>query len=212
MKCLKHLAVTAILTTAVVTPPAWAAADDATGFDIAAKLSTLGYGGEIGYRFNDYLAVRVGLNGGNYTYKDNTNPNNHFTVNLGTAPVILDWHVFGGTFRLSAGYVNNQTKATAIETGQVDVGNNTYNTTMTGTVNWGTSASYVGLGWASLPSTKGGFGFSFDLGAMHQGSPNVTVTAPGVPQSDIDAQVATYKSDMELPWWPVLSFGIGYTF
>ena len=208
----KHLLATTILATAFVTPAAFAAEDNAVGIDVAGKLSTLGYGGEIGYRINDYLAVRVGLNGGSYKYKDKTNPDSHFTVDLGTVPVILDWHVFGGAFRLSAGYVNNQNKATAIETGQVTVGNSTYPTTLTSAVDWGASATYLGLGWGSLPSTKRGLGFSFDIGAMHQGDPNVAVTAPGVPQADIDAQIAKYQDDFKLPWWPVVSLGIGYTF
>lgn len=212
MRNTKLLIATAGLATLALAPIAHAADDSAFGLDIAGKISTLGAGGELGYRFSDYLAVRAGYNGGTLKMKDKTNPTNNFTLSLKTAPIVLDVHPFGGIFRVSAGYVNNQNEATTVETGTVTVGGNNYNTTATTTVNYGTSAYYVGLGWAALPSTKSGFGFSFDLGAMHQGAPNVTMTAPGVPQSDINKQIDTYKKDLEFKYWPVIAFGVGYTF
>ena len=128
---MKKILATACLAGFALAPAVHAAADDAFGLDVAAKLSTLGVGGELGYRFNDYVALRAGYNAGSLTYKDKTNPSNHFTLDLKTTPLMLDWHVFGGSFRLTGGYVNNQNQASAVETGtDVQVGGNTYNTTM----------------------------------------------------------------------------------
>jgi hypothetical protein len=208
----KLVSLTVPLALLFVSPALQASEDSSYGLGVAAKVGTLGVGAELGYRINDYFALRVGYNTGHYDYEDETNPGNDFRLDLESVPAILDWHVFGGSFRVSAGYINNKNHASAVEQGVVEVGDNTYATTLTADVNYGNSASYVGIGWGALPSPKSGLGFSFEIGAMIQGDPEVTVTAPGVPQSDIDKQIATYEEDLDFPYWPVVVFGIGYTF
>lgn len=187
----------------------------AVGIGIAGKFGTTGAGGELGYRFNEYFAIRAGHNVGRLSYESegDTGEKFKFSFHLKNTPVILDWHVFGGKFRLSAGYVHNENNMHSVESGLLDIGSGTYNTTLTTDVTFGNSAAYVGLGWTSVPSTRSGFGFSIDIGVLRQGEPEITLAAPGVPQGDLDQQAAQFSSDFKgLRTYPVVSLGVGYTF
>ena len=80
----------------------------AEGIAVGGKVSTLGYGAELGYRFNDWIGLRAGINGGSYDF-DGTDAgvDYRYSMDFDTVPVLLDWHVFGGTFRLTGGLVRN---------------------------------------------------------------------------------------------------------
>jgi hypothetical protein len=186
----------------------------ADGFGVDAKAGTLGMGAEIGYRFNDYLGVHAGINAGSFDF-DNEDAGIEYSygMDFDTLPVMIDWYVFGGGFRLTGGYVNNKNNITGTATGALDIGGGTYNTTATNEISFDTSSTYVGLGWGGVPSSKRGFGLSLDIGVMMQGSPTVELTAPGVPPGDIAAEEASLNDELkDYKYWPVVSLGIGYTF
>jgi hypothetical protein len=184
------------------------------GLSLGAKLSTLGYGFEVGYRINSMLGVRAGINRGNYDYNETDAGTDYsYKLDFDTIPVMLDWHVFGGGFRITGGVVRNNNDLTGTATGLVDVGTGTYLTTVTSDIDFDQTSYYVGLGWSSLPSTSSGLGFSVDIGVLGHGSPTVSLTAPGVPAGDIAAEEASLNADLEdFKYWPVISVGIGYTF
>lgn len=186
----------------------------ALGLGVAGKVSTNGYGVELGYRFNDYLAVRGGINTGSYDYsRTDAGVDYDYTLDFDNYPVLLDWHVFGGEFRLTGGVFRNNNKATGRASGLLDIGGTPVNTTATTDITFQKSSPYVGLGWGALPSTKRGLGFSFDLGVMVQGSPTAKITAPGASPAAIAAEEAALNEDLkDLKYWPVISFGLGYTF
>jgi hypothetical protein len=65
--------------------------------------------------------------------------------------------------------------------------------------------------------------FSFDLGVLYQGEPNVGLTAVCGPavlpaqctqlQNDVAAEQASLQEDLsDYKFYPVVSFGIGYRF
>lgn len=205
----KRLVVAAALVTMGLTTAA-----QAGGLGVAAKLSSLGYGVELGYRLNDYLGVRAGVNTGSYEYSETDAGNTYdYSMDFDNIPLLLDWHVLGGTFRLTGGIVSNNNKVTGQAAGALDIGTGTYTTSATTDISFDKTSMYVGLGWASLPSATKGLGFSFDIGVLGHGSPTVTLTAPGVPPADIAAEEASLNADLEdFKYWPVLSLGIGYTF
>ena len=186
----------------------------ALGLGVAGKVSTNGYGVELGYRFNDYLAVRAGVNTGSYDYSStDAGINYDYTLDFDNYPVLLDWHIFGGEFRLTGGVVSNNNKATGRASGLLDIGGTPVNTTATTNITFEKASPYIGLGWGALPSTKRGLGFSLDIGVLVQGSPTATITAPGVSAADIAAEEAELNEDLkDFKYWPVVSFGIGYTF
>lgn len=191
------------------------AGGDGLGLSVAGKASTAGYGVEIGYRFNNFFAVRGGINTGSYDYSaTDAGIDYDYSLDFDNYPVLLDWHVFGGDFRLTGGVVSNSNKLTGRASGTLDIGGTSYpNTTATTDVSFDKSSPYVGFGWAALPSAKGGLGFSFDIGVLAHGSPTVRLTAPGVLEADRAAEEAALNDELkDFKYWAVVSLGIGYTF
>lgn len=185
----------------------------ADGLGLAGKVSTNGYGIELGYRFNDYLAVRGGINKGSYDYSGTDSGIDYqYTLDFDNNPVLLDWHPLGGVFRLTAGVVNNNNQLTGRASGLLDVGGAAA-TTVTTDITFKKASPYVGLGWGGLPAKKSGLGFSFDIGVLMHGSPTARITAPGVPEVNRAAEEAALNDEIkDFKYWPVISFGLGYTF
>jgi hypothetical protein len=189
-------------------------ANDALGLSMAGKAGTLGYGAELGYRFNDYLALRAGLNKGSFGYSATYSGTDYnYTMDFDNIPVSMDWYVLGGTFRVTGGIVSNSNKLTGISSGTANIGGIITTTTVTTETRFAKTSTYLGFGWGALPSASKGFGMSFDVGVMGQGSPTTTITAPGVPPANIAAEEASINDELKnYKYWPVVSVGIGYTF
>jgi hypothetical protein len=186
----------------------------ADGFGVDAKVGTLGVGAEIGYRFNDYLGVHAGINTGSFDFdNEDAGIDYNYGMDFDTLPVMLDWYVFGGGFRLTGGYVSNKNELTGTATGALDIGGGTYTTTATNDISFDKSSTYVGVGWGGTPSSTRGFSLSLDIGVLLHGSPTVKLTAPGVPADDLAAEEASLNDELDdFKYWPVVSLGIGYTF
>jgi len=211
----RNLAISAALAASLLA--AVAQADEGLGLGVAGKASTLGYGVELGYRFSNYLAVRAGINKGSFdTTGTESGTNYNYTMTFDNVPVTLDWFVFGGTFRISGGIVSNNNKLTGMANGQLDINGILYPSgSATTETTFAKTSTYLGIGWGGLPSATKGFGMSFDLGVMGQGSPTtkITSTSVPVPPNDIAAEEAALNEDLKnFKYWPVVSFGIGYTF
>lgn len=186
----------------------------ADGFGVDAKIGTLGYGAEIGYRFNDYLGLHTGINTGTYDFdKEDAGIDYSYGMDFDTLPILIDWYVFGGGFRLTGGFVSNDNKLSGKASGALDIGDGTYTTTATSDISFDKSSTYVGLGWGGVPSSRNGFGMSFDLGVLIHGSPKATLSAAGVSPDDLAQEQASLNDDLkDFKYWPVISLGIGYTF
>lgn len=194
------------------------------GPGITAKVSTLGLGAEVNLPLSDYIGVRLGLNNFSYGYdmtKDDIEYN--FDLELNSTMLLLDYHPFGGNFRISAGIVknNNEFQGDAASQNSYTVGGNTYTPqqigTLTGLITFDDTAPYASIGWAqSLGSS--GFGLAFEVGVLLQGEPKATLTATGALsdpqlQSDLQAEEAALEQDMsEFDTYPVISLGISYKF
>jgi hypothetical protein len=151
-----------------------------------------------------------------------------YDLDLSTTSLLLDWHPFKGSFRLSIGAVNNgnEYRATASQnTGSITVGNQTFSTAQLGTlraeVDTDSVAPYLGIGWGNAVSNKGGaLSFSADIGVIFQGDPTVTLTTEGTDaaiQSQVTTQLAIEKEQLEddlndFKFYPVINLGLGYRF
>ena len=82
----------------------------------------------------------------------------------------LDWHPFGGIFRLTGGIIRNGNQVTgdAQLTGNVTIGATTYTPAQVGTLNadigFDDNAGYLGVGWGNAVAIDKGLTFSADLG------------------------------------------------
>jgi len=193
---------------------------------IEAKASTLGLGAEIHFGFTSFFNLRVGLNNYSYTYdttEDDINYN--FDLKLRSTSVLVDFHPFGGTFRLTGGLLknDNEFQGDAALAGSYDIGGTTYTSaevgTLSGNISFDSPVPYIGLGWANNPGDSG-FGVSFDIGVVMQGEPKADLFTQGGTlindpqfQDDLAAEELALQEDMkEFDAYPVISFGLQYRF
>ncbi len=180
---------------------------------VGVKAGSLGLGAELGITLSDHFTTRLALN----KYKFGANQtidgvDYDADLDMSSTALFLDWSPFtDGSLHLTVGYVNsdNKLKATA-DAGSYKVGDNTYTTSVTTTVNFG-SGPYVGIGWGNVPAT--GVGFTFELGAV-QMSPSADVSASGaVTTADIKKEEKNIQNELDqYDLYPVISAGISIGF
>ncbi len=198
----------------------------------ALKAGSLGAGLDISNMINEKVALRANINGLRINRSEELDDIAYdATLTLLTVGVLADYYPFENSFRLSGGLYYNGNKlegAARPVTGEtIDLGNNNYvGVDEVGRVDveidFDKIAPYLGVGWGNKP-TSGGWGFTFDLGLMYQGSPNVYANAvpnASLSQSDkeqIAADVEKERKKIEddvssFEWYPVLMVGVNYTF
>jgi len=190
---------------------------------VGLKVSTLGAGIEVGVPLSDRFVVRGALN--QFSRSDDQNIDDidyDATLDLQSTALFFDWHPMKGPFHLTAGYLfsNSELKGDATPTGTFTVGGttldgSTYPVALHTTVDLG-SGPYLGLGWGNL--TAKGLGFTFEVGAVQQGSPDVSLTKSGdsmdlITPQDIAQEERNMQDDLDkFELYPVVSLGISYGF
>jgi hypothetical protein len=206
---------------------------------IAGKVSTLGYGIEADYVLSDTFSVRVQYN--TYSYDDTFDEDGidyDGELDLQSFGVLLDWHPFGGGFRVSAGgfNVDNKISGEASGEGTYEIGDEEYtvrpgdNLRLNADMKLGDGFKpYLGLGWGHSPANKGGLLLSFDVGVLIQGSPEVALDVSGTAEDQfgntvdagndptVQAELRKEEKNMEddlknFDLYPVVSLGIGWRF
>ncbi|HEY5738406.1 MAG TPA: hypothetical protein VIW27_01715 [Gammaproteobacteria bacterium] len=146
----------------------------------------------------------------------------------GARAAFIDWHVFGGGFRLSAGMYRN-TGAVDLSgtlTGDVIVDGTPVAVGDLGTISGEVELAdsyqpYLGIGWGRGAGGDGGLSFSVDLGVAvlePSVSLDATVTATsGLTQAELDDALRGMEQDAEedledLELWPVFAIGLNYAF
>jgi len=150
----------------------------------------------------------------------------NLNFDYGASAAFIDWHVFGGGFRVSAGMYKNDGAAdlSGTLTSNIVVDGTMVNTGDLGTITGGVRLSdsyqpYIGIGWGRGAGGDGGLSLSFDLGvAMMDPSVSLAATATGsLSQAELDDALAGMARDAEddldqFKYWPVLAIGINYAF
>lgn len=149
-----------------------------------------------------------------------------FDLKLRSVNALLDWHPFGGNFRLSGGavYNGNGLDAEAVEQETYMVGNRTFTQgqvgRLTGNMDFRDFAPYLGIGWGQAIREDRRWTFTMDLGVIFQGRPEVTLASTGGTLSDHPVLVQELaEEELELEdefdffrFYPVLSIGLNYRF
>lgn len=198
----------------------------AAGPGVTAKAGTLGLGVEASLGVTDMFTVRVGANRYDYQFDATEDDITYdFEYQLESNTAILDWHPFSGTFRISAGLVDNGNRIAGIAKPASDysIGGNTYTAneigSLNGVVDFDDTATFLGIGWSTTGGSDTGFGLAVELGVLKQGSPSVDLTADGGiisdPQFQQDIQDEEDALEAELSDYdthPVVSIGLSYAF
>lgn len=149
---------------------------------------------------------------------------------IGSNALLLDWHVFNGGFRVTAGLfkqtggldLSGRLQGDIVVDGQSLAANDLGD--ISGEIELSDSYQpYLGIGWGRAAGGDGGFSFTFDIG-LAMLDPNVELEATvnplgdnGLSQAELDQRLADMESDAEddldeLELWPVLSVGVNYAF
>lgn len=194
----------------------------ADGFALGAKAGTLGLGLEGTTRLSENFNLRGGINAYSFSFDETVNNVRYNTdLDLKSGALLLDWHPFSGTFRFSAGllYNKNEANLTTTPTSNVIIGGTTYTPsqvgTLTGNAKFKKNAPYLGLGWGNAVSKGSPFGFTAEIGALFQGSPDVTLRSsnPSVSQADLRREEQDIENKLDnFKVYPVVSIGFSYRF
>lgn len=186
----------------------------ADGFGLGIKAGTLGVGVEGTFGLTERFNLRVGANSYSYSYNETASGIRYDAeLDLQSAALLLDWHPFAGTFRVSAGVLRNKNAVHLVATA-TDVGGSPYpaGARVNGDVTFKKSAPYVGIGWGN--AAKPGFlGISVEVGAMFQGKPDVTLTSSDVSEADLRREEQEAEADLaDFDVYPVVSLGLSFRF
>ncbi|MGB5398255.1 MAG: hypothetical protein WBN96_14005 [Gammaproteobacteria bacterium] len=210
-----------ILGTAAIFTIIFSMTGKAEGIGMGVHAGTLGYGIDLTYGITESINIRgqyntIGLDDddtdGGLTY--------NYDLDWNTYGILVDWHPFSGGFRVSAGYFINNNELTGIASGtDVEVGNNTYAgpVGLKSAITFDSSAPYLGVGWGNAAEHNSKLSFMFEIGALLQGSPKIslveTSAAPTVSQADLNAEAAQVEADIsEFDVYPVVTLGLAYQF
>ncbi len=213
--CLRAAALLAV----VLLPLGWGSAA-ADSFAVGAKAGTTGLGLEATWRLTD----AVNLRGGYYAFDYDTDLEEEGIeydgdLRLRNAALFADWHPFGGAFRISTGGVQSGNKFLGSADGELEVGDDTYTGQLEAEVSWSGLAPYLGIGFGN--AMRGGrLSFSFDLGVMFTGAPDVrldgSVNDPALEDAfaeDLARERANLEDELsDAKYYPVVSLGFAYRF
>jgi len=198
--------------------------------NVALKGGTLGIGAEVGIGLSEDFVLRGGVNYLKFDF-DSTIDKVDYNMEpeFKNGSLLLDWHPFGGAFRLTGGMYLNGNEIDVDGTYRKDLIPDGYQqyahladrVHVKGTIDFNDVAPYAGLGWTSNHGQKG-WGFAFDLGVMFQGEPKVSklyVDSPYGLEAQpevvrfLDEQKRAIEDDVnEFRYYPVASLTLSYNF
>ncbi len=205
-------------------------ADHANG--IGLKAGATGIGLEYYRGLSDNVNFRAGIN--NFQYDDDFTESDityDAGLELRTASAVFDYHPWKDSgFRLSAGAYYNGSKikaeARAVD-GEYEFNGEVYRIEDVGQadarVEFKKFAPYIGLGWASAPTSTSSWAFTAEIGAFYQSTPEAELNVTCDPAldaeicsrllADVQAEQDELEEDIkEYKWYPVISFGVVYRF
>lgn len=196
----------------------------AVGVGVSAKVGTLGLGADLTLGLNNYLGIRGTLNGLSFDYTEALDEADiEAEMELLSYGLILDWHLFGGGFRISAGILHNdnQVDLAADPNEPLEIDGVDYQiATFSGSVAFDEIAPYIGIGYGNAAGEDGRWHFSCDFGVLYQGNPKVSARAAAggsTIQSALDTAIEQKRKEIEdaisgASWYPVIALGVSFRF
>ena len=188
--------------------------------------STLGYQVALSQSLSENVNLKLSYNTASQSFDGETDGVNYdYDFEFESTSLLIDWHVFGGGFRLTTGALINDNEIFAqsdISGLTLEVGDTVFTSAevgrLEGDISFDSYAPYLGLGWGR--SISDGFSFSFDLGVVFQGEPTVNLQTVGGTLSDnsllldeVEREEQELQDDAnDFDVYPVVSLGLFYSF
>jgi hypothetical protein len=196
------------------------------GIGVTAKGGTTGLGADLTVPVvSNWINLRAGYNFGSLrpsiTY---SGIKYKADVDFESIPILVDLHPFHGNFRVTGGVFYNKNDmdlSSTVDASTVGLGAGAGTARLNANVSWGNEfAPYLGIGWGNAADDNTldlpiAIGFSLDVGAFYQGSPDVLLTDSSglVPASDLAAEQAQLQDDLDgFKFYPVVTLGIHIRF
>ena len=193
---------------------------------IAIGGGTLGYQVALSQSLSENINLRLTHNTASKNLDGETDGVNYdYDFDFSSNSVLIDWHMFGGSFRLTTGALINDNKIHAqsdIDDLTLEVGDAIFTSSevgrLEGDIGFDTYAPYFGFGWGRAISD--GFSVVLDLGMVFQGQPEVSLQTVGGTLSDnpllldeVEREEKELQEDAnEFDLYPVISLGLFYRF
>ncbi len=194
---------------------------------VTAKVGTTGLGADLTVPLiSNWLNLRTGYNFGEIRPSTTQAGINYKSdVHFESVPLLLDLHPFHGSFRITGGVYYNKNEAdlsSFIGAGQ-EIGGvpAPVDTILNANVSWSKEfAPYLGIGWGNAADDNTldlpiAIGFSLDIGAFYQGSPDVLLTESAglVPPIDLAIEQQNLEDSLsDFKFYPVITVGIHIRF
>jgi len=206
-------------------------ADDTTA-NIGFKFGTLGIGIDMSKPYNDWISLRLNVNGFNHSTTSTSEYSNLLKSDreykLQTIGLLADFHLL--QLRITAGIYINNNEITDLtkpkEKSMVYLNGVSYGidsvAEVQSTVTFNKISPYVGIGWGNNGNSEG-WNMTLDVGLMYHGNPQLDLkvnTQPFIPsllsdQIEIAAKAEAQKQLEDLsdfPFYPVVMIGFNYSF
>jgi len=191
---------------------------------LAAKIGTLGIGVAGEYRLSDSIGLALGANYFKYDFEFTAEEIDYDAeLNLASATFLAHYYPKKGRFRLTGGLAFNGNEIDAQSQGDAthEIGGTTYTAAQVGTIDgkidFNSVAPYLGLGWGADPQKR--WGFTFDIGVLFQGEPQVELTASGLVAQDpvfladlAEEEQAIQDELDKFQYYPIIGLGVYYRF
>jgi hypothetical protein len=191
------------------------------GWGIGLKASTLGFGADIVKSFNSSFTLRLGASYYNHDFKissfDDLGGSAFNYTTVGSVSLLFDWY-FAKSVYLSAGLIYNmsvleiESKANKSQyIGEIEITPETM-----GSINYTLKPNdicpYLGIGFGHTISRNKLIAFNFDLGALYQGSPKVTLDATGMvaPTANEEQRQLLQDNVKSYMFYPFLNFQLSF--
>ncbi|MDH3231201.1 MAG: hypothetical protein OEN55_15535 [Alphaproteobacteria bacterium] len=206
------------------------ASAQADGIAVGAGVSTLGYGVHVATEVNSFLVLRLNGNFGDFDVPDFGllggglgGIDYDIDAKMRSVGLLADFHPLGlspigGGFVLTGGLYYNQNEFDFIADAPAgtDIGGATLPTSARVIANMSFDrkyAPYVGLGYDGTFQGVLPVSFFATAGVLFQGSPSVALTAPGIPQGNLDAEARQIEDDASnYEYYPVVAVGLTISF
>lgn len=201
-------------------------------FAIGAQAGTTGVGIEAQFKVSDRVTIRGGFDSLGFDEEvegDDILYNGE--LDFSTGGVFADLHPTGGAFFVSAGVYFGDRQVTVSGTPApgttVEIGDDVFTAaevgTLSGALDFGGTAPFVGLGWNNTFTTSRRWGLKFLVGAAFGSDPEATLTRTGgtvLPPADqarLDAELQAEAMEIEqeadgFTVYPVVQLGLAYRF
>ncbi len=221
------------LTQKVPDPSTSSSKKDRSGWALTPVVGTLGVGGNLSRSLiRDRLNLRGGFSSVVFGGDINTRDTRYGTdLRLsGGIPLVLDWFPAKNWFRVSGGLVINRNRlklsANALDEGEnIEIGGENFESDLVGdldgAIEYNDVSPYIGVGIGNPVGRGNKFSFFLELGAMFQGSGDISLDASGSLANDpefleaLDQEIDDIDDETtfsDLPVYPILQLGFSYQF